>query len=93
MTAYIIITATALFAAAWLLSMTPCCKNKRGTLDVSKLLDTVGKPVKRRKQKIGNTVFHVKSVFTGQRELGEAIESIVMRNIESGHLPRELNAK
>jgi len=93
MTVYTIITAIALFAAAWIISKIPCCKGKRGTLDVSKLLDTGGKPVKKRKHRIGNTVFHIKSVFTGQRELEEAINNIVMRKMESSHRPKEKNTK
>jgi len=84
-----IITAIMLFAAAWIISKIPCCKGKRGTLDISKLLGTGSKPVKKRKQRIGNTVFHVKSVFTGQRVFADAIKSIIMRKMESGRLTRE----
>ena len=92
MTEYIV-TAIALLVTIWLISRIPCCKGKRGTLDVSKLLDTGDKPVRKRKQRIGNTVFHIKSVFTGQRELEEAINNIVMRKMESGHRPKEKNTK
>lgn len=64
----------------------PCLRNKRGSLVFENPLYTdKDKPTKKRKQKIGDTVFHIKSVFTGQRELDDAMKNIVMRKLENNH--------
>lgn len=54
---------------------------------MTQIKSNVTTPAKKRRQRIGNTVFHVKSVFIGQRELDDAMKNIVMRKMEAGRLP------
>ena len=86
MTGYII-NAIMLLATAWLISRIPLCKNNCGTLDIGTLLDSRELTVKRRKLKIGNTVFHVTSVFTGKVRLDEALQNIALKRQKDGNLP------
>ena len=82
-----IINAVLIFLFAYLGRKLPCCLNKRGSLSIEKLFyEDKDKPVRKRKQRIGSTVFHIKSVFTGQRELDDAMKNIVIRKLENKRL-------
>jgi len=73
MTGYFI-NSFALFITSWLFSKSPCCRNKRGSLNIESLLEPMDITVK-----IGSTVYTARGFF---KPKGKTLSEKLLRNME-----------